>query len=194
MSPPLEARQVGVLLLAAGAIAVVLASITSGVMARWRQRRLNRHAQQILINPPPEVDPAGGAVWWANLAGLLTRTWWRRLLCGTAHVGLEYRWAGRRLQISRGYQAPSRPGRSPPRSAPRGPAHPPPSRTPHRQSPPGRPTARQAGGALLPARPAGDNPLWCPPAHQRSWPGTGDPVRLPDAPVSGQLVPPTGKP
>ncbi|WP_275410950.1 type IV secretory system conjugative DNA transfer family protein [Paractinoplanes rishiriensis] len=64
-----------------------------------RHRRLTSHAHQIHITPPPEVDPAGVAAWWANLFELLAPTPWRRLLYGTPHVALEYRWAGRELTV-----------------------------------------------------------------------------------------------
>jgi hypothetical protein len=70
----------------------------TGVMA-WRHRQLSVHAQEIQIIPPPEVDPAGAGLWWANLAGLLRPAPWRRLIYGPAHLGLEYRWTGRQMQI-----------------------------------------------------------------------------------------------
>ncbi len=38
-------------------------------------------------------------MWWANLSGLLRPAPWRRLIYGAAHIGLEYRWSGRQLQI-----------------------------------------------------------------------------------------------
>jgi hypothetical protein len=86
------------------AVAVVIAVLVTGHMARagvlsWRHRRLSTHARQVQIIPPPEVDPAGASMWWANLAGLLRPAPWRRLLYGPAHLGWEYRWAGRQMQI-----------------------------------------------------------------------------------------------
>jgi hypothetical protein len=83
-------------LAAAGAVAGV--AIRLGVWS-WRHRRLQTHAQQVAVKPPPEVDPHGAFAWWANLAELLTPVWWRRLVYGTPHVGVEYRWAGRELSI-----------------------------------------------------------------------------------------------
>ncbi len=84
--------------------ALVVAAIAAvhGVRAgvwRWRHRRLVDHARQVRITPPPEVDPAGAAAWWANLYELLAPSWRRRLLYGTPHVAVEYRWAGRELTI-----------------------------------------------------------------------------------------------
>lgn len=86
-------------LAALAAAGVVTAQVAAAGLWRWRHRRLVRHAQQILLTPPPEVDPAGAAAWWANLTELLTPSRWRRLLYGTPHVAVEYRWAGRELTI-----------------------------------------------------------------------------------------------
>ena len=89
-----------VVALGAGVAAVMLASAAARTaVGGWRHRRWSRHAQQILVHPPPEVDPAGAAACWANLAGLLAPARRRRLLYGTPHLAWEYRWAGRRLQI-----------------------------------------------------------------------------------------------
>ena len=70
-----------------------------GALLTWRHRQLTRHAQQIVILPPPVVEAGGAQLWWANLAGLLRPAPWRHVLYGAAHVGLEYRWSGRQLQI-----------------------------------------------------------------------------------------------
>jgi hypothetical protein len=72
--------------------------LRAALLAR-RHRHLTRHAQQIVILPPPVVEPGGARMWWANLAGLLRPTPWQRLLRAGAHIGLEYRWSGRQLQI-----------------------------------------------------------------------------------------------
>lgn len=90
-------------LIAVAAATVIGATVTghwarAGVMS-WRHQRMSTHAQQVLIIPPPEVDPAGAGLWWANLAGLLRPSPWRRLIHGAAHIGLEYRWTGRQMQI-----------------------------------------------------------------------------------------------
>jgi hypothetical protein len=66
----------------------------------WRHRLLVRHARQVDIVPPPEVDPAGAGQFWATVYGTLHRTWWRRLLYGSPHVAYEYRWAGRALTVT----------------------------------------------------------------------------------------------
>src|SRR6266511_850202 len=84
--------------------AAVPAGIVAAIVARsavwgWRHRRLVRHAHQVRITPPPEVDPAGASAWWANLFELLAPSWRRRLVYGVPHVAVEYRWAGRELTI-----------------------------------------------------------------------------------------------
>ncbi len=53
---------------------------------------MTRGARFIAILPPPECDPAGAEVLWANLIALL-RPWWLRLLLGQPHVTFEYRWS-----------------------------------------------------------------------------------------------------
>jgi hypothetical protein len=90
------------LAVAAGALLVLVVVTPTAARAavwRWRHARLVEHAQQVHILPPPEVDPAGVHAWWANLFELLAPSWRRRLLYGTPHVSLEYRWAGRELTI-----------------------------------------------------------------------------------------------
>jgi len=86
------------------ALAVLLGGIGGWAWARsalgtWRHRHLATHDQQILILPPPLVEVGGASLWWANLAGLLRPARWRRLVYGSAHIALEYRWTGRQLQI-----------------------------------------------------------------------------------------------
>jgi len=78
---------------------IVAGTAVRGAVWRWRHARLTRHAHQILVTPPPEVDPAGAHAWWANLHELLSPHWRRRLLYGTPHTAVEYRWAGRELTI-----------------------------------------------------------------------------------------------
>jgi len=80
-------------------LAVAAVHTARAALWRWRHHRLTTHAHQILITPPPEVDPAGAAAWWANLHDLLSPSWRRRLIYGTPHVAVEYRWAGRALRI-----------------------------------------------------------------------------------------------
>lgn len=74
--------------------------IVRGQLHNWRHRRLLRHAHQVVITPPPEVDPDSAARWWATCAEILRPAGWRRLIHGTPHVGFEYRWAGRQLTIN----------------------------------------------------------------------------------------------
>jgi hypothetical protein len=86
---------------AAAAVVLLVVATTAARTAvwRWRHARLVEHAQQVHILPPPEVDPAGVHAWWANLYELLAPSWRRRLLYGTPHLAVEYRWAGRALTI-----------------------------------------------------------------------------------------------
>jgi hypothetical protein len=82
------------------AVAALVAAIAvDAAVRRLRHRRLVRHARQVLITPPPQVDPAGAGAWWANVYELLAPSWRRRLVFGTPHVVLEYRWSGRQLTI-----------------------------------------------------------------------------------------------
>src|SRR5258706_10574755 len=86
--------------LAGIAVVVIVAGIAiRAAVLGARHRRLTRHAHQVLITPPPQVDPAGTGAWWANVYELLAPSWRRRILYGTPHVALEYRWAGRQLTI-----------------------------------------------------------------------------------------------
>lgn len=90
--------------LAAVAATFVVAAVSAVPVIRaalWRGRhqRLTTGDQQIRIIPPPEVDPAGAGAWWANMHDLLTTSWRRRLVHGTPHIALEYRWQGRELTI-----------------------------------------------------------------------------------------------
>jgi hypothetical protein len=90
-------------LAAVAAAAVVLVVATTAVRAvvwRWRHARLTVHAQHVHILPPREVDPDGVHAFWANLFELLAPSWRRRILYGTPHVAVEYRWAGRALTIT----------------------------------------------------------------------------------------------
>ncbi|HEX2809827.1 MAG TPA: hypothetical protein VHN80_26995, partial [Kineosporiaceae bacterium] len=80
-------------------VAVLLVRAADLTVARLRHHRLVRHAHQVRITPPPQVETAGAAVFWANLAELLAAAPRRRRLYGNTHVALEYRWAGRQLSI-----------------------------------------------------------------------------------------------
>jgi hypothetical protein len=85
------------------AVVLILAAagaVLRAAVRRWRHRRFQRHAHQVTITPPPEVDPAGVHAWWANLFELLAPRPRRRILYGTPHVALEYRWTGRQLTIA----------------------------------------------------------------------------------------------
>ncbi len=66
---------------------------------RWREQRMAENAHEILVRSPRIVQPGDASRLWANLAGLLRRSGWRRLLYGGPHVSLEYRWHARELQI-----------------------------------------------------------------------------------------------
>ncbi|WP_284747714.1 helicase HerA domain-containing protein [Amycolatopsis sp. RTGN1] len=63
---------------------------------RWWRRRchatLVADARCITVLAPPTVDPAGGALLWSNLVGLL-RPSWRRWFAGQPHLVWEYRFS-----------------------------------------------------------------------------------------------------
>lgn len=76
---------------AAPALLVLAAGIVAG-RRWWRRCRgdlLADGARVVTVVPPPTVDPAGAAVLWANLVGLL-RPAWRRAVAGQPHLALEY--------------------------------------------------------------------------------------------------------
>ena len=84
---------------------VLLLSAAAAVSSRWwwrrrRARLLAAGARVVAIQPPPEVDPAGAGVLWANLMGLL-RPAWRRASAGQPHVAFEYVFdpEGMRIQL-----------------------------------------------------------------------------------------------
>ncbi|WP_240763097.1 type IV secretory system conjugative DNA transfer family protein [Micromonospora sp. HM134] len=87
-----------------------LAAVAAGLLVAWvaawnmveirRHRHHARGARLVTIAPPPEVDPRSAGALWANLAGVLTPSRWRRLLYGVPHVVWQYTWSGRQLLIS----------------------------------------------------------------------------------------------
>ena len=87
--------------LAGVAAALLVACVVCRIwVRRWRHQRLADHAHQVTILPPPEVDPHGITAWWANVAELLAPSRRRRLLYGTPHIAIEYRWTGRALTVT----------------------------------------------------------------------------------------------
>jgi hypothetical protein len=133
-------------------VAAILTTMALGAAVRGlRYRRLSRHAHQVLITPPPQVDPAGAAAWWANMWELLVSSWRRRLVFGTPHVTLEYRWAGRQLTIVVWVPGPVPTG---PIAAAVRAAWPGASATVADATAPMPERARADGGALMPALPA----------------------------------------
>ncbi len=86
----------------AGVAAAALAAVQAGriVLASRRRQAMARHATLVTITPPPEVDPAGTAAFWATMAEILNTGWRRRLRDGRGHIAVEYRWTGRQLTIA----------------------------------------------------------------------------------------------
>ncbi|GLY20045.1 hypothetical protein Kisp01_70590 [Kineosporia sp. NBRC 101677] len=85
-----------------GVLAVVLLAQGAHLWRRWKvwqRRRALEGAQEILILPPAEVDAHGVDLWWSQVAGLLRRRGWRRLVYGPAYIAWELRWVGRELTI-----------------------------------------------------------------------------------------------
>jgi hypothetical protein len=83
---------------------VLAAALIAAVAGRaWLRRRrhaaLAAGARVITVLAPPQADPAGGQVLWANLGGLL-RPPWARWWHGQPHIGFEYTWAGPVMTIS----------------------------------------------------------------------------------------------
>lgn len=87
-------------LAAVAATALIAWVAARNLLASWRHNHHARDARLVTIAPPPEVDPAGAAAVWANLAGILTPSYRQRLRYGHPHVALQYTWAGRELRIS----------------------------------------------------------------------------------------------
>ncbi|GLY19762.1 hypothetical protein Kisp01_67760 [Kineosporia sp. NBRC 101677] len=65
----------------------------------WRHRRLVDGAKEIVLYLPLEVDPAGAHLWWSQVATLLRHLPRRRPWLGPAHVSMELRRVGVRLEI-----------------------------------------------------------------------------------------------
>ncbi|MEV6523148.1 type IV secretion system DNA-binding domain-containing protein [Longispora sp. NPDC051575] len=87
--------------LAAIAIAALFAIVAArNLIATQRHRHHAAGATQVTIATPPDVDLAVARALWANLAGILTPSRWKRLLYGTPHLVWQYAWAGRQLTIS----------------------------------------------------------------------------------------------
>jgi hypothetical protein len=81
-------------------VGLVVWVVGGNLVARWRHNHHAAGARLVTIAPPPEVDPASAAALWANLAGILTPSPWRRLRYGVPQVAFEYTWTGRQLVIS----------------------------------------------------------------------------------------------
>ena len=103
MTPSIRVSPVAPAAALAGALAVVVAvALVAAGRARldaWRHERLTRDGRWVTVAAPPQVDPGSAATFWRTLAGVLTPGLRTRLLYGTAHIGWEYTWTGRRLQI-----------------------------------------------------------------------------------------------
>jgi len=80
-----------------GAIAGYVA--VSNMVSSVRHRHHAAGSRLVVIAPPPQVDPKGATALWTHLQGVLTAARWRARLWGAPHVAMEYRWAGRRMQV-----------------------------------------------------------------------------------------------
>ncbi|UGQ13603.1 type IV secretion system DNA-binding domain-containing protein [Yinghuangia sp. ASG 101] len=78
--------------------ALTLAAVVRARVLAGRARRFADGARCVAVLAPPTVDPAGGVMLWAHLAGL-ARPWWRRLLEGQPHLAFEYAFAARGLAV-----------------------------------------------------------------------------------------------
>ncbi|MGS2619317.1 type IV secretory system conjugative DNA transfer family protein [Micromonospora sp. LZ34] len=87
-------------LLAVAAAGLVASIAARNLLGLWRHRRHAHGARLVTIAPPPEVDTHSAAALWANLAGTLTPSRWKRRLYGNPHVAWQHTWTGRRLLIS----------------------------------------------------------------------------------------------
>ncbi|MGH3794475.1 MAG: type IV secretory system conjugative DNA transfer family protein [Pseudonocardiaceae bacterium] len=93
------------------ALAVVL-GVLVGLRWWWRHRcedRWQAHARMVTVLAPPTVDPAGAALLWANLTGLLYPPW-RRVLCGQPHLVWEYGFSEQGTTIGIWVPGPTAPG------------------------------------------------------------------------------------
>ncbi|MET9628307.1 DUF87 domain-containing protein [Lentzea sp. NPDC006480] len=86
------------------AIGIALAgvAVAAAALRIWLMRRQHRTlmagARMVTVFVPPTVDPAGSAMFWTNLVGLLhrRRTWWTT----QPHVAFEYAFSSSGAQIA----------------------------------------------------------------------------------------------
>ncbi|MDI2130576.1 type IV secretion system DNA-binding domain-containing protein [Yinghuangia seranimata] len=80
-------------------VAATVGAATARARIRDRRaRRLAADARCVTVLAPPKVEPAGGAMLWAQLAGL-ARPWWRRWREGQPHLAFEYAFAPSGLTV-----------------------------------------------------------------------------------------------
>ena len=82
------------------AAAVVVAAVFGrDQLIAWRHQRFATGARWVTVAAPPEVTVESAAAFWTTIVGVLTPSVWRRRVFGIPHVGWEYTWTGRQLNI-----------------------------------------------------------------------------------------------
>ncbi len=81
------------------AIVVVAAVFARDQLLAWRHHQFAAGARWVTVAAPPEVTRESAAAFWTIIVGVLTPSVWRGRVFGVPHVGWEYTWTGRSLNI-----------------------------------------------------------------------------------------------